>query len=54
MLGTQLQFLLSDNNLLPENTQIAYLIMEKLSWDSLLRLQAPLPAAAMAAYYAVW
>lgn len=54
MLGTQLQFLLSDNNLLPENTLIAYLIMEKLSWDSLLRLQAPLPTAAMAAYSAVW
>lgn len=37
-------FFLSDNNLLPENTLIAYLIMEKLSWDSLLRLQAPLLA----------
>lgn len=44
MLALKLQFLLSDNNLIPENTLIAYLITKKLSWDSLLRLQAPLLA----------
>lgn len=42
MLGILLQLLLYDNNLLPENTLIVYLVTEKFSWDSLLTLQAPL------------
>lgn len=42
MLGIQLQLLLYDNNLLPENTVIVYLVTEMFSWDSLLTLQAPL------------